>query len=149
MGAERQQKVDRPGIIGCNILSTVGNTLAAELVPTYLESIQVDGTGSQWARVLMLVASRGVNMKQRHVGLAGSEPQKLPAGYAVTVLGHVVKPIGVFQMLVQPSDPESGGLPRGVQTLCSVAMTDQSCVQGGVIPVQILNLKEEMKRLRK
>ena len=143
VGVDIQQKVDRPGIIGCNILSRVGNTLAAELGPTYLESIHVDETGSQWARALMLVASPGVNMKQRHVRLAGREPQKLPAGSAVTVLGHVVKPIGLFQILVQPSDPESGGLPRGVQTLCSVVRTDQSCVQGGVIPVQILNLNEE------
>ena len=31
VGADRQQKVDRPGIIGCNILSRVGNILAAEL----------------------------------------------------------------------------------------------------------------------
>ena len=103
----------------------------------------MDETGYQWARALMLVARRGVNMKQRHVRLAGMEPQKLPAGSAVTVLGHVVKPIGLFQMLVQPSDLESGGLPWGVQTLCSVVRTDQSCVQGGVIPVQILNLNEE------
>ena len=103
----------------------------------------MDETGSQWARALMLVANSGVNMKQRHVRLAGKETHKLPAGSALTVLGIVVKPIGLFQILVQPSDPESGRLPRGVQTLCSVVRTDQSCVQGGVITVEILNLNEE------
>ena len=67
----------------------------------------------------------------------------LPAGSAVTVLAHVVKPVGLCQLLVEPLDQESGGLPRGVQTVCSVASADQSCVQGGVIPVQVLNLNKE------
>ena len=34
----RQWKVERPGIIGCNILHKVGTTLASELGPRYLES---------------------------------------------------------------------------------------------------------------
>ena len=61
----------------------------------------------------------------------------------MTVLAHVVKPVGLCQLLVEPLDQESGGLPRGVQTVCSVAGADKSCVQGGVIPVQVLNLNEE------
>ena len=67
----------------------------------------------------------------------------LPAGSAVTVLAHVVKPVGLCQLLVESLDQESGGLPRGVQTVCSLASADQSCVQGGVIPVQVLHINEE------
>ena len=139
----RQRKVERPGIIGCNILHTVGTTLASELGPRYLESIKVNENGPQWASVLSLVTPPGDSLKQRHVRLAGMEPHMLPAGSAVTVLAHVVKPVGLCQLLVEPLDQESGGLPRGVQTVCSVASADQSCVQGGVIPVQVLNLNEE------
>ena len=45
----RQRKVERPGIIGCNILHRVRTILASELGPRYLESIKVYIKNNNWA----------------------------------------------------------------------------------------------------
>lgn len=139
----RQRKLERPGIIGCNILRRVGTILASELGPRYLESIRVNDSGPKWARVLSLFTQTREDLKQRHVKLAGRKPQLLPAESAVTVLAHVVKPVGLCQLLVEPLDHGSSGLPHGVQTVCSVVSADQRCVRSGVIPVQVWNLNKE------
>ena len=139
----RQRRVERPGIIGCNILQRVGRTLSSELGPGYLESIKVNDSGPKWASVLSLFTDHSNDLKQRHVRLAGKKPHLLPAGSAVTVLAHVVKPVGLWQLLVEPLDHGSSGLPNGVHTACSVVRADQTCIQSGVVPVQVWNLNQE------
>ena len=139
----RQRRVERPGIIGCNILQRVGRTLSSELGPGYLESIKVNDSGPKWASVLSLFTDHSNDLKQRHVRLAGKKPHLLPAGSAVTVLAHVVKPVGLWQLLVEPLDHGSSWLPNGVHTACSVVRADQTCIQSGVVPVQVWNLNQE------
>ena len=139
----RQRRVERPGIIGCNILQRVGRTLSSELGPGYLESIKVNDSGPKWASVLSLFTNHSNDLKQRHVRLAGKKPHMLPAGSAVTVLANVVKPVGLCQLLVEPLDHGSSGLPTGVHTACSVVRADQNCIQSGVVPVQVWNLNQE------
>ena len=113
----RQRRVDRPGMICCNILQRLGRTLSSELGPGYLESIKVNDSGPKWASVLLLFTGHSNDLKQRHVRLAGKKPHLLPVGSAVTMLAHVVKPIGLCQLLVEPFDHGSSGLPNGVHTV--------------------------------
>ena len=103
----------------------------------------MNDSGPKWASVLSLFTDHSNDLTQRHVRLAGKKPHLLPAGLAVTVLAHVVKPVVLCQLLVEPFDHASSGLPIGVHTACSVVRADQNCIQSGIVPIQVWNLNQE------
>ena len=61
----------------------------------------------------------------------------------MTVLAYVVRPVGLCQLLTEPLDHWSSGLPNGIHTASSIVRSDKNCIQSGVVPVQVWNLSQK------